>query len=264
MSQTDINLDWFTDLILHTSRHYHHTHQMLLLLILTYQASSPAFGKECCNYHGTGYLTALCTKSKVHRNPLDSHTRLPKNSTVQSWRSSSHQQLSRLTSRSRQSHQNTSYIPSIDHSCQLRSPHHPWRCSTPYRHQIGHFSIIRSQPSHREGSLLMDTVSDKYNSFHTMLQIIISQGSKPLLIKVVPGKDVNTISLSRNHKQLPKHFTKAGILKQNVLQPTIYMWSSHNSAQQPFTGYFIMEVQHKVHPTILPIHFYVFHYSTWP
>ena len=60
---------------------------------------------------------------------------------------------------------------------------------------------------------------------------------------------------------LPQNFTKAGTLKQNALQPTTHIWSSHNSTSQTFLGYQIVDVQHMTHPTTLPIHFYVLHES---
>ena len=46
----------------------------------------------------------------------------------------------------------------------------------------------------------MDVPSDGHTLFHTTLQIVTKQGSKPLPVKVHPGADVNTIPLTKYRK----------------------------------------------------------------
>ena len=47
-----------------------------------------------------------------------------------------------------------------------------------------------------ETDLITDTVLDGHTAFHTTLQIVTSQGCKILHVKVDPGADCSTISLS--------------------------------------------------------------------
>ena len=87
-----------------------------------------------------------------------------------------------------------------------------------------------------EGTLHMDVASDGQTSFHTTLQMVTKQGSKSLPVKVNPGADVNTITLTKYRKLFPAHFTKAGNLKQKVLQPTRHTWTVHDETPQQFLG----------------------------
>ena len=100
--------------------------------------------------------------------------------------------------------------------------------------------------------------------FHTTLQMVTKQGSKPLPVKVDPGADVNTIPLTKYRKLFPAHFTKAGNLKQKALHPTRHTWTAHDETPQQFLGYFIADIQHKTKPEVLPIRFYVFKDTTSP
>ena len=58
-----------------------------------------------------------------------------------------------------------------------------------------------------EGQLYMDRAPDGHRAFHTTLQLVTKQGCKPLLVKVDPRADVNTIPLSnyRTPPPLPLH-----------------------------------------------------------
>ena len=96
------------------------------------------------------------------------------------------------------------------------------------------------EPYAAEGQLITDKAFDGHTSFHTTLQIITKQGAKSISVKVDPGAGVNTIPLSCYRKLFKKNFTKAGNIKQNVLQPTSHLWSSHDSKPQKFLGYFII------------------------
>ena len=52
--------------------------------------------------------------------------------------------------------------------------------------------ITSSTDTSPEGKPHMDVVSDGHTSFHTTLQMVTKQGSKPPSVKVDPGADVNT------------------------------------------------------------------------
>ena len=101
-----------------------------------------------------------------------------------------------------------------------------------------------------EGKLHMDVASDGHTSFHTTLQMVTKQGSKPLPVKVDPGADVNTIPLTKYRKLFPVHFTKAGNLKQKALHPTRHAWTVHDETHQQFLGYFIADIYHKTIPEV--------------
>ena len=94
--------------------------------------------------------------------------------------------------------------------------------------------------------------------------MITKQGSKPLLVKVDPGADVNTVPLSKYKKLFPTHFTKAGNLKQKILHPSTHTWRAHNETPQQFLGYFIADIHHKTTADVLPVRFYVFKDTTSP
>ena len=94
--------------------------------------------------------------------------------------------------------------------------------------------------------------------------MITKQGSKPLLVKVDPGADVNTVPLSKYRKLFPTHFTKAGNLKQKILHPPTHTWRAHDETPQQFLGFFIADIHHKTTADALPVRFYVFKDTTCP
>ena len=94
--------------------------------------------------------------------------------------------------------------------------------------------------------------------------MITKQGSKPLLVKVDPGADVNTVTLSKYRKLFPTHFMKAGNLKQKILHPTIHTWRAHDETPQQFLGFFIADIHHKTTADVLAVRFYVFKDTTSP
>ena len=94
--------------------------------------------------------------------------------------------------------------------------------------------------------------------------MITKQGSKPILVKVNPGADVNTVPLSKYRKLFPTHFTKAGNLKQKILHPTRHTWGAHDEIPQQFLGFFIADIHHKTTSDVLPVRFYVFKDTTSP
>ena len=101
-------------------------------------------------------------------------------------------------------------------------------------------------------------------SFHTTLQMITKQGSKPILVKVDPGADVNTVPLSKYRKLFSTHFTKASHLKQKIVHPTRHTWRAHDETPQQFLGFFIADIHHKTTSDVLPVRFYVFKDTTSP
>ena len=112
--------------------------------------------------------------------------------------------------------------------------------------------------------LITDTAIDGHTSFHTTLQVITSQGSKPLHIKVVLGASCSSISLSHFHKAFPKYFTKSGSLKKRALKPT---WMTLVSPWWIMSKFF--RIHRTRHPTQDPfpsstLKFYIFKYFTSP
>ena len=104
-----------------------------------------------------------------------------------------------------------------------------------------HFTTVNPISS-MDTSLITDIAIDGHNSFHTTLQVITSQGSKPLHIKVDPGASCSSIPLSYFHKTFPKYFTKSGALKKTALKPTWMTWSAHNRMCQNFLGYIVLDI----------------------
>ena len=69
-----------------------------------------------------------------------------------------------------------------------QSPNCTRRCRrspTPKPHQVSHLTADR--PPNPQDKLSTDVASDGQMSFHTTLQMITKQGSKPILVKVDPG-----------------------------------------------------------------------------
>ena len=139
----------------------------------------------------------------------------------------------------------------------------PHTTSNTFQQQVSHFTTHNTVSS-METNFVTDTAIDEQTSFHTTLQIITSQGSKPLHVKVDPGAECSSIPLSHFHKAFPKHFTKSGALKKSVLKPMWMTWSAHNGTCQNFLGYIVLDIQHKTLPQVLPCKFYVFEDSTSP
>ena len=214
------------------------------------RGNCPAAGKECYNCHGTGHYTALCkrprqNKTNYFRTTGRSRYRSPQRSFN---RSSSSQRCS--PSRGREQKQS----PNCTRRCR--------RSHTPKPHQVSHLTADR--PPNPQDKLPTDVASDGQMSFHTTLQMITKQGSKPLLVKVDPGADVNTVPLSKYRKLFPTHFTKAGNLKQKILHPTTHAWRAHDETPQQFLGFFIADIHHKTTADVLPVRFYVFKDTTSP
>ena len=115
-----------------------------------------------------------------------------------------------------------------------------------------------------ETHLITDTAIDGQTEFHTTLQIVTSQGCKPLHVQVDPGADCTIMPLSHFHTAFPKHFTKSGALKKTALKPMLARWSAHDGECRNFLGYIVLNVQHKTLPQTLPIKFYVFKDLTNP
>ena len=213
----------------------------------------PAKGKECYNCHGLNHYTALCRCPKQRKNSPFRTTSRPRYRKYNKSRQGSHS-----PSKHRQScHRSPS--PTNTH----RSSHQPRRQRSATRsQQVSH--ITSSTETSVEGKLHTDVASDGHTSFHTTLQIVTKQGSKPLPVKVDHSADVNTIPLTKYRKLFPAHFTKAGNLKQKALHPTRHTWTAHDETPQQFLGYFIADIHHKTKPEVLPIRFYVFKDTTSP
>ena len=135
--------------------------------------------------------------------------------------------------------------------------------NTFHHQQVSHLTS-HNRASSVETHLITDTVLDGHRAFHTTFQIVTSQGSKPLHVKVDPGADCSTIPMSHFCSAFPKHFTKSGALKKSVLKPMYATWSAHDGECRHFLGYIVLNVQHKTTPQILPIMFYVYEDYTNP
>ena len=105
---------------------------------------------------------------------------------------------------------------------------------------------------------------DGHTAFFTTVQIVTSQGCKPLHVKVDPGADCTVMPLSHFHTAFPKHFTKSGAVKKSALKPMWKTWSAHDGECQNFLGYIVLDIQHKTLPQTLPMKFYVFKDMTRP
>ena len=105
---------------------------------------------------------------------------------------------------------------------------------------------------------------DGQTEFHTTLQVITSQGSKPLHVKVDPRAECSSIPPSHFHKAFTKHFTKSRTLKKSALKATWMTWSAHDGTCQNFLGYIVLDIQHKTLPHVLLCKCYVFEDSTSP
>ena len=120
--------------------------------------------------------------------------------------------------------------------------------------QVSHFTTVNPISS-MDTSLITDTAIDGHTSFHTTLQVIKSQGSKLLHIKVNPGASCSSIPLSHFHKAFPKYFTKFGALKKRAFKPTWMKWSAHVGMCQNLLGYIVLDIQHNTLPKLYPAHF---------
>ena len=100
--------------------------------------------------------------------------------------------------------------------------------------------------------------------FTQPLQVITSQGSKPLHVKVDPGTLCSLIPLFHFCKAFPKHLTKSGALKKSALIPMWMTQSAYDGTCQNFLGYIVLDIHHKTLPQVLPCKFYVFENQTSP
>ena len=139
----------------------------------------------------------------------------------------------------------------------------PDTASNIFHQQVSHLTTHNTVSS-LETNLVTDTTIDVQIEFHTMLQIITSQGHKPLHVKVDPGAECSSIPLSHFCKAFPKHFTKSGAMKKSALKPMWMTWSAHDGTCQNFLGYIMLDIQHKTLPQTLLCKFYVSEDSASP
>ena len=99
---------------------------------------------------------------------------------------------------------------------------------------------------------------------HTTLQLITKQGCKSLPVKVNPEAEANIIPLSRYRSLFPHHFHTSSTLRANSFRKSKATWSPHDGTTHKFIGFFMVDVQHKTRPYVIPISFYVFKDSTRP
>ena len=160
------------------------------------KGNCPASGQQCFYCSGIGHYTALCKKPRANGYKCSQSRHRPR-------RSTNYRYNSKSPNRSRP-YRSPSRSPSHR---QPRSPHHNRRnrgSPTPHVHQISHILLTAPKPNEAEGKLITNTASDGQTSFHITLQVITKQGTKPTPVKVDPGTDVNTISLSHYKKLFRK------------------------------------------------------------
>ena len=112
----------------------------------------------------------------------------------------------------------------------------PDTTSNTFHQQVSHLTSHNTVSS-LETNLVTDTMIDGQTEFHTTLQVITSQGSKPLHAKLDPGAECSSIPLSHFHKAFPKHFTRSRALKNTALKSMWMTWSAHDRSCQNILGY---------------------------
>ena len=107
-----------------------------------------------------------------------------------------------------------------------------------FHHQVSHLTT-HNRVSSLETNLVTDTMIDGQTEFYKTLQVIASQGSKPLHVKVDQGVECSSIPSPISTKHFPKHFTKSRALKKSALKPMWMTWSAHDGKCQNFIGYIV-------------------------
>ena len=134
----------------------------------------------------------------------------------------------------------------------------------PFRYKVSHLTSSLDLSQVDEGQLYTDKAPNGHRSFHTTLQLVTKQGCKSLPVKVDPGSDTNIIPLSRYRSLFPHHFHTNSTLKAKSLRKANVTWSLHDGTTHKFIGFFMVDVQHKTKPDVIPISFYVLKDSTRP
>ena len=78
----------------------------------------------------------------------------------------------------------------------------PATASNTFHQQVSHLTTHNTVSS-LETNSVTDTAIDKQTEFHTTLQVITSQGSKSLHVKVDPGVEYSSISCPTSAKDFP-------------------------------------------------------------
>ena len=97
-----------------------------------------------------------------------------------------------------------------------------------------------------------------------MLQLSMKHSTKHIMVKIDPGVQVNTITLSRYHKLFPHKVTQASTSKQQAIHRTSQIRISHNDKLHTFLGQFVADDQHKSQPRSYHTNLYVFEYVMNP
>ena len=97
----------------------------------------------------------------------------------------------------------------------------PDTASITFQHQQVSHLTSHNMASSIETHLITDTAIDAHTAFHTTLQIVTSQGCKPLHVKVDPGADCSTIPLSHFQSAFPKHFYKVWSFEEICLKTLV-------------------------------------------
>ena len=100
--------------------------------------------------------------------------------------------------------------------------------------------------------------------FYTHLQLPSHNGTKSMTVKIDPGTQVNTISLSMYCLLFPKKLTKSKFPTAKALLLTNHTWISHDGSPKPFLGHSVADAMHASKPRSYPTCFYVFEDATSP
>ena len=120
-----------------------------------------------------------------------------------------------------------------------------------------------SSPSPATEKANSSQTSDRHTSFHITLQFITSQSSSTLPIKVDPGTDVNMIPSANTTDHSPSISPKL-VVSSRMFYNQLHTLGHPTTTPQRFIGFFIINLQQNTQTTILTIHFYIFHDTTYP
>ena len=140
--------------------------------------------QRCCNHCNKVHTNTSCRNTRKNRAP---HQRSARQSPTNLNIPRHHCQDANNTASTTSGPSNTTKI----NTCLQHDT-----ASNTFHQQISHLTTYNTASS-AETHLITDTAIDGQTAFHTTLQIVTSQGCKPLHVKEDPGADCSIIPLSR-------------------------------------------------------------------
>ena len=135
--------------------------------------------------------------NKIHTNTSSRNTRKNRASHHRSDRQSP-TNLNSPRCHCQDAHNTASTTSGPSNAAKINTCLQPDTVSNTFHQQVSHLTTHNTASS-IETHLITDTVLDGQTAFHTTLQIVTSQGCKPLHVKVDPGADCNIIPLVHFH-----------------------------------------------------------------